>query len=128
MVNATANQTPPIVNPSRSTALSGPVHTGLIVAQANKSHVITAQKLRAVRAKIEALESEKNALETDLKAAFQVDEFTLADELRTGSGQLLATWKEVFSFPINTKKLAVAFPAVADEFREMKRSRRFILK
>lgn len=107
---------------------SAEISAAAIIAQANKSHVINAQKLRAIKAKIEVLESQKKELEKDLKAAFQVDEYTLADELRTASGQLLATWKEVISFPLNTKKLEKAHPEIIQEFKEMRITRRFVLK
>lgn len=107
---------------------SAEISAAPLVAQATKREVTAAAKLRSVKAKIEALEAQKKAIEAELKATFQVDKFTLADELRTASGQLLASWKEVISFPLNTKKLEKAHPEITQEFKEMRITRRFVLK
>ncbi len=98
------------------------------VAIASKNDITTAKKLRAIKSRIEALERQKKILEAELKAAFEIDDFNIAEELRTSTGKLLATYKEVISFPVNVKKLTEENPQIANQYREMKISRRFILK
>lgn len=113
---------PPPMRTAEDAMLLYPFHEAGKYLSADLELSLKIQDLRDIKEKIKELETEKDAIEIELKTKFQDNEAILYN------GTTLATYKSSTVTRIDTKKLKKDFPAIAEKCSSTGIERKLLIK